>query len=199
MGAAPLLAKHLPASARQPEQKRANPKSYGVRRVGREAVDLLVTQLDNRLVPGRDEEPRAKIPVLETLQRLLKPQPVGMKRSDFAVRVDVSIRQRAFHSSESQQGVFECGKRFDIRGTGCGALGMELLELHFGTLRGWLIPNARSSGAGSGVFAGSCALGFALAAALKSATGCIASVTRVAALSAVKDLGIRDSFRWGFG
>jgi len=160
---------------------------------------LLVAQLDDRLVPGRDEEPRAKIPVLKRLQRLFESQTVGMKRSDFAIRVDISIRQRAFHSSESHKCILKGGKRLDIRGTGCGALGMELLEVHFGTLRGWLIPNARSSGAGSGVFAGSCALGFALAAALKSATGCIASVTRVAALSAVKDLGIRDSFRWGFG
>jgi len=46
------------------------------------------------------------------------------------------------------------GKRFDIRGTGCGALGFELLERHFGMLRGWLIPSARSSGPGSAVFAG---------------------------------------------
>src|SRR6266404_5145888 len=198
MGAAPLLAKHLPASARQPEQKRANPKSYGVRRVGREAVDLLVTQLDNRLVPGRDEEPRAKIPVLETLQRLLKPQPVGMKRSDFAIRVDVSIRQRPFHSSESDESASKLGQRFDIRGTGCGALGMEVPEVHFGTLRGWLIPKARSSGAGSGVFVGGCALLFAFAALSISRTGFMDSITWEAAVSALRVLAISGFLSVGF-
>jgi hypothetical protein len=127
--------------------------------------------------------------MLERLQRLLESQAVGMKRSDLPV-VDIPVRERAFDRSEPHERASKLGKCFDITGTGCGALGFELFQIHD-------CPNALASAGGSGVFAGGSG-GFTFAAALNSKTGCIDSVTCFAAVSAVKGLmGILDSFREG--
>jgi len=122
--------------------------------------------------------------MLKTLQRLFESQTVGMKRSHLAL-VDVSIRQSAFDCSQSNECRAKCFEGLDVPGAGNLALGAKLFQVHFGTLRGWLIPNARSSGDGSGLGVGCCALGCAFAAPSNSTTGCIASVIFFAAVSAV--------------
>jgi hypothetical protein len=126
-----------------------------------------------------DEYPRLKIPMLERLQRLLESQTVGMKRSDLTV-VDIPVRERAFDRSESHERASKLVESLDIRGTGSGALGFELFQIHD-------CPNALARTGGSGVFVVGSGC-FTFAAALNSKPGCIASVTRFAAVSAVKDL-----------
>ncbi len=125
MGGAPLLAKHLPASARQPEQKRANPKSYGVRRVGREAVNLRVGNLDDRFVPIRDEDPRRILRMLQTAKRLSQVISREVERLNFTA-ADIAVTQCSFHSSQSNEGGSKCLKGFGICGAGNLAFGAKL-------------------------------------------------------------------------
>jgi hypothetical protein len=155
-----------------------------------EAIDLRVRFRNDWEIPVVHKQPRRELRVLQRAQRFIQAVSREMEAWNFAAS-DVAVPQRPFHRAQSHESGSKCFECLGVFGAGNLALCPELLDVHFVTFRGWLIPRARSSGAGSGVFAGGTGC-FTFAAALNVRPGCIALLISFAAVSAVRglDMGI---------